>query len=58
MVNYTVKARARQGTRSMDLTIPAKLSEEFDISSGDIFVISFEKGVEDKIIYKRVYKNK
>lgn len=58
MANYTVKARARQGTRSMDLTIPAKLSEEFDISSGDIFVISFEKGVEDKIIYKRVYKNK
>ena len=58
MANYTVKARARQGTRSMDLTIPAKLSEEFDISSGDIFIISFEKGVEDKIIYKRVYKNK
>lgn len=58
MAKYTVKARSRQGTKSMDLTIPAKLREELDIYPGDIFEISFERDEEDKIIYKRVYKNK
>lgn len=58
MAKYTVKARSRQGTKSMDLTIPAKLSDELDISAGDIFEISVENDNEDKIIYKRVYKNK
>lgn len=32
MVKFTVKARLRQGTKSMDLTIPAKISEELGIS--------------------------
>lgn len=58
MAKYTVKARSRQGTKSMDLTIPAKLSAELNISSGDIFEISIQKGDEVKIIYKRVYENK
>lgn len=57
MEKFTVKARSRQGTKSMDLTIPAKLIEVFDISKGDIFEISVEKE-DDRIIYKRVYKNK
>lgn len=58
MEKFTVKARARQGTKSMDLTLPAKINDELKISAGDIFEISVEKGKEDKIIYKRVYKIK
>ena len=56
MEKYTVKARARQGTKSMDLTIPAKINEELKISAGDIFEISVESEKTVKLIYKRVYK--
>ena len=56
MEKYTVKARARQGTKSMDLTIPSKINEELEISAGDIFEISVENEKTVKLIYKRVYK--
>ena len=42
----------------MDLTIPAKIREELDISAGDVFELSVEKGKEDVLTYKRVYKVK
>lgn len=58
MEKTTVKARSRQGTKSMDLTIPAKIREELDISAGDVFELSVEKGKEDVLTYKRVYKVK
>lgn len=58
MEKTTVKARSRQGTKSMDLTIPAKIREELDISAGDVFELSVEKGNEDVLTYKRVYKVK
>ena len=32
MEKTTVKARSRQGTKSMDLTIPAKVCDELNIS--------------------------
>lgn len=58
MEKTTVKARSRQGTKSMDLTIPAKIRDELDISAGDVFELSIEKGDNDILTYKRVYKFK
>ena len=58
MEKTTVKARARQGTKSMDLTIPAKVCEELNISPGDIFELTVKKDAEDVFTYKRVYKIK
>ena len=58
MGKITVKARSRQGTKSMDLTIPAKIREDLNISAGNIFEIKNKKGDADVLIYKRVYKIK
>lgn len=58
MEKTTVKARSRQGTKSMDLTIPAKVCDELDISPGDIFELTVKKDEEDVLTYKRVYKIK
>lgn len=57
MEKTTVKARSRQGTKSMDLTIPAKVCDELDISPGDIFELTVKKDEFDTLTYKRVYKN-
>ena len=35
MTSNIVKARGRQGTQSLDLTIPVKISKEYDINAGD-----------------------
>lgn len=56
MEKTTVKARSRQGTNSMDLTIPAKVCNELGISPGDIFELTVNKDKEDILTYKRVYK--
>lgn len=58
MKKTTVKARLRQGTKSMDLTIPAKLCDELDISPGDIFELTVKNDEFDILTYKRVYKIK
>ena len=58
MEKTTVKARARQGTKSMDLTIPAKVCDELDISPGDIFELTVNKDKDEILTYKRVYKIK
>ena len=58
MEKTTVKARSRQGTKSMDLTIPAKVCDELDISPGDIFELTVKKDEDDALTYKRVYKIK
>jgi len=58
MEKTTVKARSRQGTKSMDLTIPAKVCEELDISPGDIFELTVNNDGSEILIYKRVYKFK
>lgn len=53
-----VKVRGRQGTKSLDITIPAKLSKEFNINAGDLFKVDITN--EDTIIikYELIYKNK
>ena len=58
MKDYTVKARQRQGTKSIDLTLPADISKEYSISMGDIFKIDpvFENDtlkLEYTLIYQR-----
>ena len=58
MEKTTVKARSRQGTKSMDLTIPAKVCDELDISPGDIFELTVKKDEKEILTYKRVYKIK
>lgn len=58
MEKTTVKARSRQGTKSMDLTIPAKVCDELDISQGDIFELTIKKDEKGVLTYKRVYKIK
>ena len=58
MVN-TVKARKRQGTYSLDITIPTKIVEEENISAGDIFEVNpLRESGSFKIEYKLVYKQK
>lgn len=59
MKNYTVKARQRQGTKSIDLTLPADISKEYSITRGDIFKI--DPVLEDdtlKLQYTLIYQNK
>ena len=59
MKNYTVKARARKGTNSIDLTLPADIRKEYSISQGDIFKIDtvIEKDTL-KLEYTLIYQNK
>ncbi len=58
MEKATVKARSRQGTKSMDLTIPAKVCDELNISAGDIFELTVKKDKYAVLTYKMVYKIK
>lgn len=55
MAEKSVKARARTGTSSLDLTIPKSLVEEFDIRPGDLFIVTATGGEELAIHYRRVY---
>lgn len=59
MTDNIVKVRGRQGTKSLDITIPAKLSEEFNIKSGDLFKVNINHDNDVIIIkYELVYKNR
>ena len=53
---FTVKARGRHGTESLDLTIPAELKREHGISEGDVFLVEIEEGEELSIMYKRIHE--
>ena len=57
MKKITVKARSRQGTNSLDLTIPVKIVDEAKIKEGDVFTVEKLMGNEGiKLIYSLVYK--
>lgn len=59
MVDKTVKVRGRHGTKSLDITIPAELSEKFDINAGDLFKVNVSNDNNKIIItYELIYKNK
>ena len=58
MKKEIVKVRERQGTSSLELTIPAKIRNEYEISGGDLFKVeAFEKKGSVKIVYSMIYKN-
>lgn len=55
----TIKARKRQGTHSLDITIPTKIVMNEGISAGDIFEVNPSKnGNSFSIEYKLIYKHK
>ena len=59
MSDDIVKVRGRQGTKSLDLTIPAKLSKEFNINAGDVFKVNILSDNDVITIkYELIYKNK
>ena len=43
MTEKIVKVRGRHGTKSLDITIPAELSEKFDINAGDLFKVKIKR---------------
>ncbi|WP_276249175.1 hypothetical protein [Haladaptatus sp. YSMS36] len=54
---YTVKARGRHGTESLDLTIPVGLKREYGIVEGDVFLVEVDQEGDDLLIcYKRIHK--
>lgn len=57
MAPPVVKARSRQGTKSLDLTIPVKVANEMDIKEGDVFIVQVGKNKDGKLelIYTRVF---
>jgi len=56
---YTVKARKRQGTNSLDITIPTKIVLDEGISAGDVFEVNLSKDYNAlSIEYKLIYKQK
>jgi bifunctional DNA-binding transcriptional regulator/antitoxin component of YhaV-PrlF toxin-antitoxin module len=52
-----VKARSRQGTKSLDLTIPVRIANEMNIKEGDVFIVQIGKNADGKleIIYTRIF---
>jgi len=53
----TVKAREHYGANSLDLTLPAEVVDEYEVSPGDIFEIDVESRDDDLVLtYKRVYE--
>ena len=54
---FTVKARGRHGTESLDLTIPAELKREHGITRGDVFLVEIED-TEDGLTlhYDRIHQ--
>jgi|AntDeeMinimDraft_8_1070380.scaffolds.fasta_scaffold00192_13 hypothetical protein len=54
---HSVKARGRQGTSSLDLTIPTELKREYRVSEGDVFIVNVDdEGENMKITYERVHQ--
>ena len=54
-----VRARKRQGSNSLDITIPARVSKTHDIKQGDVFEVDalLDRG-EVKLVYRRVYRKR
>lgn len=57
MAKKTVKVRGREGTATMDISIPAAITREFDIERGDVFSVETGTDEKDRLVlrYSRVY---
>jgi bifunctional DNA-binding transcriptional regulator/antitoxin component of YhaV-PrlF toxin-antitoxin module len=60
MAQPIVKARTHHGTKSLDLTIPVEIAEEYKIHEGDVFSIevSDNKSGQLYLTYVRIFKQK
>lgn len=55
---FTVKARGRHGTESLDLTIPVELKREHGISEGDVFLVEIDDDSSElSIKYERIHQS-
>ncbi len=50
-----VKARINYGSRSLSLTVPAEVRQEFSIQPGDVFEVTVSKNDTLTITYRKVY---
>lgn len=57
MAKKTVKVRGRDGTATMDISIPAGITREYNIEQGDVFSIETDTDEKDRLVlrYTRVY---
>lgn len=59
-MSHIIKARGRQGTKSLDITIPSEVQRKCKIHKGDLFKIEIE--TEDQktltLKYTRIYEEK
>jgi len=53
---FTVKARGRQGTASLDLTIPTEYRRKYGINEGDVFLVEINEEDELEISYERIHE--
>ena len=53
---FTVKARGRHGTESLDLTIPAEYKREYGINEGDVFLVKINEESKLEISYERIHE--
>lgn len=54
-----IKARKRQGTNSLDFTLPTEIKKKYHINPGDLFKVETIKNKKEelKIVYTLIYKN-
>lgn len=57
MPKKTVKVRGRKGSPTMDISIPAAITREYDVDRGDVFTIDTETDDKGRLVlrYTRVY---
>lgn len=57
MAKKTVKVRGREGTATMDISIPAAITREYDVDRGDVFSVETETDDKGRLVlqYTRVY---
>jgi hypothetical protein len=58
-MSHRVKVRSRQGTRSLEITIPVKISDMMHIERGDLFVLGASENERGETIlsYRRVLRS-
>lgn len=55
----SVIVRDRQGTNSLDITIPVKVARKYSISPGDVFILKVsEKDNNITLEYQRIFQQK
>lgn len=53
----TIKARLHYGAKSLDISIPVSICEEFKINEGDVFSVEVKKETSDiELVYRRIFK--